>query len=188
GDSFRDLQSGALLALALIYIILGWVFADYWKPLAVMSIVPFGFVGAVVGHWVMGFPITIISMIGLLGLSGILVNDSIVYVSRLNERVRDGEPLEQACMGAARDRLRAVLLTSITTIAGLFPLVFETSLQAQFLIPLAITIVFGVAAATVLVLILVPALIGIGADVGRAAGGLRRLYFPGNQTRPEPAE
>ncbi|MEO1265003.1 MAG: efflux RND transporter permease subunit [Pseudomonadota bacterium] len=189
GDSFRDLQTGMFLALALIYIILGWVFADYWKPLAVMAIVPFGFVGAVFGHYVMGFALTIISMIGLLGLSGILVNDSIVYVSRMNERLRDGEDLPTAATQAARDRLRAVMLTSITTIAGLFPLTFETSLQAQFLIPLAITIVYGVAAATLLVLILVPALVGIGADVGRIAGGIKRLYIaPPDKARPEPAE
>ncbi|MEO1693609.1 MAG: efflux RND transporter permease subunit [Pseudomonadota bacterium] len=189
GDSFRDLGAGSILALALIYIILGWVFADYWKPLAVMAIVPFGFVGAVIGHYMMGYAITIISMIGLLGLAGILVNDSIVMVSRLNERQREfGEPLQKAATLAARDRMRAVLLTSITTIAGLVPLMFETSLQAQFLIPLAVTIVFGVAMATVLVLILVPAVIGIGADIGRATGALRRLYVPRRRPAPEPAE
>ncbi len=183
GDSFRDLRTGALLAVAMIYIILGWVFAHYWKPLAVMAIIPFGFVGAVLGHYVLGYNLTIISMIGLLGLSGILVNDSIVLVSRLNERLRDGEDLESAATGAARDRLRAVLLTSITTMAGLTPLMFEQSLQAQFLIPLAITIVFGVGAATILVLVLVPALMGIGQDLGRVAGAVGRLYGP----RPSPA-
>ncbi|MEO0797958.1 MAG: efflux RND transporter permease subunit [Pseudomonadota bacterium] len=188
GDSFRDLGVGSIVALALIYIILGWVFADYWRPLAVMAIVPFGFVGAVIGHYVMGYSITIISMIGLLGLAGILVNDSIVMVSRLNERLREfGEPLATAATQAARDRLRAVLLTSITTIAGLVPLMFETSLQAQFLIPLAITIVFGVAAATILVLVLVPAVIGIGADIGASAKAVRNLYRPRHRA-PEPAE
>ncbi|MEM9028287.1 MAG: efflux RND transporter permease subunit [Pseudomonadota bacterium] len=183
-DAFKDLQIGALLALAMIYIILGWVFASYWQPLAVMAIVPFGFVGAVIGHWVMGYSITIISMIGLLGLSGILVNDSIVLVTRYNQRRAEGEPLTQAITGASRDRLRAVVLTSLTTIGGLTPLMFETSRQAQFLIPLAVTIVFGLAAATILVLILVPSLIGIGSDIRRAAGLLVRLYFPGRQARP----
>ncbi|MCB1512745.1 MAG: efflux RND transporter permease subunit, partial [Hyphomicrobiaceae bacterium] len=174
--SFRDLKSGAILALALIYIILGWVFASYVKPLAVMAIIPFGFVGAVVGHYVMGYNITLPSMIGLLGLSGILVNDSIVLVSRLSERLQEGDDLEDACVGAARDRLRAVLLTSLTTIGGLLPLIFETSRQAQFLIPLAVTIVFGLATATVLVLILVPALVGIGGDFGRIGRAIGRLY------------
>jgi multidrug efflux pump subunit AcrB len=181
GKAFKDLRSGALLALALIYIILGWVFASYLKPLAVMAIIPFGFVGAVAGHYIMGFNLTLPSMIGLLGLSGILVNDSIVLVSRLIERQKNGELLEAAAVGAACDRLRAVLLTSLTTVGGLTPLMFETSRQAQFLIPLAITIVFGLATATLIVLILVPCLVGVGSDIGRIARGIRRLYLPGGE-------
>jgi multidrug efflux pump subunit AcrB len=136
----------------------------------------------------MSYNITLPSMIGLLGLSGILVNDSIVLVSRLTERLEAGDDLEAASVGAARDRLRAVLLTSLTTIGGLTPLMFETSLQAQFLIPLAITIVFGLAASTLLVLVLVPSLIGIGGDVGRLAGGLRWLYSPRGRRSPTAAE
>lgn len=177
-ESFRDLGLGAALALATIYIILAWVFGSYWQPLAVMAIILFGYVGTVFGHWVMGYSLTIISMIGLLGLSGILVNDSIVLVSRFNERRAMGEGVTEAVTQAARDRLRAVLLTSLTTIGGLTPLMFETSRQAQFLIPLAVTIVFGLAAATVLVLILVPSLIGVGSDVKRAAIWFKRLYVP----------
>lgn len=184
-ESFKGLQSGTMLALALIYIILAWVFANYAKPFAVMAIIPFGFVGAVAGHYVMGYDITIISMIGLLGLTGILVNDSIVLVSRLGQRLRAGDDLRTAAIGAAKDRLRAVILTSLTTIGGLTPLIFETSRQAQFLIPLAITIVFGLAGATILVLILVPALVGIGGDIGAVAGRIKRLY---SAPRPEPAE
>ena len=186
-DSFKDLQSGSLLALALIYITLGWVFASYAKPFAVMAIIPFGFVGAIAGHYVMGYDITIISMIGLLGLTGILVNDSIVLVSRLGERLKLGETLSEASIGAAKDRLRAVILTSLTTIGGLTPLIFETSRQAQFLIPLAVTIVFGLAGATILVLILVPALIGIGGDIGRVASAIKRLYVR-EPTAVQPAE
>ena len=189
--SFADLQSGSLLALALIYITLGWVFASYFKPFAVMAIIPFGFVGAVIGHMVMGYDITIISMIGLLGLTGILVNDSIVLVARLTERMQLGDTLREASVGASKDRLRAVLLTSMTTIGGLTPLMFETSRQAQFLIPLAVTIVFGLAAATILVLILVPSLIGIGGDMGWLSGKIKRLYVSEQQpatTGPQPAE
>ncbi len=182
--SFKDLKQGAILALALIYIVLGWVFASYWKPLAVMAIIPFGFVGAVLGHYLMGYNLTIISMIGLLGLSGILVNDSIVLVSRIRERILSGESLEEASIGGARDRLRAVLLTSLTTIGGLLPLIFETSRQAQFLIPMALTLVFGLATATVLVLVLVPSLIGIGGDVARIFGQSRRGAMSGS---PAPA-
>jgi multidrug efflux pump subunit AcrB len=166
--AFADLQLGMIVALSVIYIILAWVFASYWRPIAVMLIIPFGIVGAVFGHWVLGIQLTILSMIGLLGLSGILVNDSIILVTRLDERLKQGETLFEAATGASRDRLRAVLLTSLTTIGGLLPLLFERSLQAQFLMPMAVTIVFGLAMATLLVLFLVPALVGIGFDIRKS--------------------
>nr|WP_299345364.1 efflux RND transporter permease subunit [uncultured Maritalea sp.] len=172
GAAFGDLQLGGFIALGIMYVIISWIFASYFAPLAVMLIIPFGIVGAIWGHYIMGYNLTIISMMGLLGLAGILVNDSIVFVSRLQERVQEGDSLEKAATGAARDRLRAVLLTSLTTIGGLTPLLFETSLQAQFLIPMAITIVFGLGLATTLVLFLVPAFIGIGADIGAFFGWL----------------
>ncbi|MEM8540960.1 MAG: efflux RND transporter permease subunit, partial [Pseudomonadota bacterium] len=173
GVAFRDLGVGSAVALMVIYIVLAWVFGSYFKPFAVMLIIPFGVVGAVIGHYLLGFQLTILSMIGLLGLSGILVNDSIILVSRLDERQKMGESIEEAAIGASRDRLRAVLLTSLTTIGGLIPLLFEKSIQAQFLIPMAITMVFGLATATLLVLFLVPALIGIGNDI---RNGLIALY------------
>jgi len=163
--AFADLTTGIYVALAVIYIILAWVFGNYFRPIAIMLIIPFGIVGAVVGHWVLGYKLTILSFIGLLGLAGILVNDSIILVSRLDERLDRGESLFEAATGASRDRLRAVLLTSLTTIGGLIPLMFEKSLQAQFLLPMAITIVFGLGLATLLVLFLVPAFIGIGGDI-----------------------
>ena len=166
--AFADLQLGIVVALSVIYIILAWVFASYWRPLAVMLIIPFGIVGAVFGHWLLGIQLTILSLIGLLGLGGILVNDSIILVSRLEDRLKQGEPLHEAATGASRDRLRAVLLTSLTTIGGLLPLLFERSLQAQFLLPMAVTIVFGLSLATLLVLFLVPTLIGIGNDIRSA--------------------
>ena len=166
--SLGELRTGTYVALAVIYIILAWVFGSYFRPFAVMLIIPFGVVGAVFGHWWLGFDLTMLSLVGLLGLSGILVNDSIILVSRLDERLAGGDGLEEAAVGASRDRLRAVLLTSLTTIGGLLPLLFETSLQAQFLLPMAITIVFGLAFATALVLFLVPAFVGIGGDVRRA--------------------
>ncbi len=184
--SFADLKLGALLALALIYIILAWVFESYAKPLAVMAIIPFGLVGAILGHMVMGFNLTIISLLGLLGLSGILVNDSIILVSQVKRRLEEGGTLEQAAIGASQDRLRAVVLTSLTTIGGLLPLLFETSRQAQFLLPMAVTLVFGLAAATVLVLILVPALIGVGGDFGRMSRAIRKFFFPPEPTLDQP--
>jgi multidrug efflux pump subunit AcrB len=167
-NAFADLRLGVAVALSVIYIILAWVFASYWRPLAVLLIIPFGIVGAIFGHWVLGYQLTILSFIGLLGLAGILVNDSIILVARLEERRSAGDNLARAAVGASRDRLRAVLLTSLTTIGGLLPLLYEKSLQAQFLLPMAITIVFGLAMTTLLVLFLVPALVGIGDDVARA--------------------
>ncbi len=169
--SFADLKLGALLALVIIYIILAWVFESYAKPLAVMAIIPFGAVGAILGHMILDTHLTILSLIGLLGLSGILVNDTIILVTEVKNRLNDGEDLHDAAIGASQDRLRAVLLTSLTTIGGLLPLLFETSRQAQFLIPMAITMVFGLAAATILVLVLVPAVVGLGGDIKRMWDG-----------------
>lgn len=183
--AFKDLTTGIYVALAVIYIVLAWVFGSYFRPIAIMLIIPFGVVGAVIGHWLMGFKLTILSFIGLLGLAGILVNDSIILVSRLDERLDEGEPIHEAAVGASRDRLRAVLLTSLTTIGGLVPLMFEKSLQAQFLLPMAITIVYGLALATLIVLFLVPALIGIGYDIRHS---LEAIFGEGKRAGTQPAE
>ncbi|MEM7654381.1 MAG: efflux RND transporter permease subunit, partial [Pseudomonadota bacterium] len=164
-ETFADMSAGAILGLALIYIILAWVFASYTRPILVMAIIPLGFVGAALGHWFLGYDITILSMVALIGLSGIVINDSIVLVTTIDERRKSQSTLEAAVDGSC-DRLRAVLLTSLTTIGGLTPLLFETSLQAQFLIPMALTIVAGLAVATLVVLILVPALVLIQQDIG----------------------
>ncbi len=146
-----------------------------------MSIIPFGLIGAIVGHLVMGFDLSILSLVALLGLSGILVNDSIILVTSIDERQRAGEPMHLAIVAGAQDRLRAVILTSMTTIGGLLPLMFETSFQAQFLIPIAITMVFGLLFATILVLVLVPCLLGVMEDLKRLFGVERPLV-------PAPAE
>ena len=169
-QNLADFRLGVVVALLLIYIVLALVFESYTRPLVIMSVIPFGIIGAVFGHWVMGYSLTILSLIALLGLSGIIVNDSIILVARADERRRRGEDMRAAAIGAAQDRLRAVLLTSLTTIGGLLPLMFEKSLQAQFLLPMAITIVFGLMVSTLLVLFLVPATLGIAED-------LRRLFL-----------
>ncbi len=165
-DTSSDMQFGGLLGLALIYIILAWVFSSYMRPLVVMSIIPLGFVGAVLGHFLWGADLTILSVFAILGLAGIVINDSIVLVTTIDERHKN-ETLEAAAIHGACDRLRAVALTSATTIGGLTPLLFETSVQAQFLIPMAITIVFGLVVTTFVVLLLVPALIVLQGDFGR---------------------
>jgi len=160
-ETTGDMKWGGLLGLALIYIVLTWVFASYGWPLVVMAIIPFGLVGAIWGHWLLDIDLTLLSVFGIFGLSGIVVNDSIILVS-FYKRLRDkGMMVMDALIEASVQRLRAVLLTSLTTIAGLLPLLFETSLQAQFLIPMAVSIAFGLALATVLVLIIVPVFLSI---------------------------
>ncbi|MEP0068779.1 efflux RND transporter permease subunit [Pyruvatibacter sp.] len=173
GAAFADLGAGTLIALIAIYIILAWVFASYARPIVVMSIIPFGLVGAVLGHLVMGFDLTILSFVALLGLAGILVNDSIILVDQIDNRLDEGMNVRDAVINGVQDRLRAVLLTSLTTVGGLTPLLFETSLQAQFLLPMAITLAFGLATATFLVLLVVPAILGIQEDA-RALFGRKR--------------
>ncbi len=158
-DTMADMKRGALFAVAMIYIVLAWVFGSYGWPLVVMSVIPFGIIGAVIGHWVMGIELTILSMFGLFGLAGIVVNDSIILVVFYKQLREQGMGVREAVVEAACQRLRAVLLTSLTTIAGLLPLLFETSLQAQFLIPMAVSISFGLGFATLLVLVLVPTLL-----------------------------
>ncbi len=190
--SFADLRNGTIIAMAVIYIILAWVFSSYWLPFAIMLVIPFGVVGAIFGHWLLGFKLTIMSFIALLGLTGILVNDSIILVSRMIERMKEGgENLFLAATGASRDRLRAVLLTSLTTIGGLVPLMFEKSVQAQFILPMAVTIVFGLGLATLLVLFLVPAFVGVGDDIRwllKVIFGSRSGKPPQPATSGQPAE
>jgi len=172
-ETIADMKKGLILGLILIYLVLAWVFAAYGWPLVVMTAIPFGLVGALFGHLVMGLDVTILSLFGIFGLSGIVVNDSIILVSFYKHLRDEGMAVREALVEASCQRLRAVLLTSLTTIAGLTPLLFETSLQAQFLIPMANSIAFGLAFSTVLVLLVVPALLSLHEDIARFLGRLR---------------
>ncbi len=160
-ETMANMKWGGMLGLMLIYIVLAWVFSSYGWPLVVMAIIPFGLVGALWGHWIQGIDLTLLSIFGFFGLSGIVVNDSIILVSFYQRLRAKGMLVNDALVEASVQRLRAVLLTSLTTIAGLLPLLFETSLQAQFLIPMAVSIAFGLAFATVLVLIIIPVFLSI---------------------------
>ncbi len=175
-ETFDDMRQGAILGLIGIYIILAWVFGSYFRPIVVMLTIPLGAIGTFAGHYLSGYDVTILSMIALIGLSGIVINDSIVLITTIDERQKVQGHVEAVVDGAC-DRLRAVLLTSMTTIGGLTPLIFETSLQAQFLIPMAITIVFGLAVATLLILLVVPSLVAIQGDIGQ----LMSLIFSQNR-------
>jgi multidrug efflux pump subunit AcrB len=167
-----EARTGAIVGLVAIYIVLAWVFASYTRPFVVMAIIPFGVVGAIMGHLFMGYSLSMLSLISLMGLAGILVNNSIILVSTIEERIADGEEYFLAIVGGSKDRVRAVLLTSLTTIGGLLPLMFETSLQAQFIIPMAITLVFGLGVATALVLVVVPSLLAMQHDLAELRGKL----------------
>ncbi|MHA1537488.1 MAG: efflux RND transporter permease subunit [Alphaproteobacteria bacterium] len=174
--TFADMRLGTVIGFVSIYIILAWVFASYTRPIVVMSIIPLGFVGATIGHLFMGFELSILSLVALIGLSGIVVNDSIILVSTIDERIAKGEPVMSAITNGAGDRLRAVILTSLTTIGGIAPLIFETDLQAQFLIPMAITLAFGLMVATLMVLIVIPAMIAMQDDAGRMVARLKNRF------------
>lgn len=155
-ESFESLLVGYLIAMFAMFVLLVLEFRSYLQPLIVMAIIPFGFVGAVTGHWWMGLPLTLFSVFGLVALTGVVVNDSIVLIDFINHRMRDGLSTDEALLDAGRRRLRPVILTSVTTIAGLLPLLVERSFQAQILIPMAVSLAFGLMIATVIVLFLVP--------------------------------
>ncbi|MCL7743997.1 efflux RND transporter permease subunit [Guyparkeria hydrothermalis] len=160
-ETMADMKFGLYLGLALMYVVLVWVFSAWTMPFIVMTVIPFGLVGAIAGHWLMDIELTILSLFGLFGLSGIVVNNAIILVAFYRDQLAAGLAPDAALEQAAVQRLRAVMLTSLTTIGGLTPLLFETSLQAQFLIPMATSIAFGLGYSTLLVLFVVPALLSL---------------------------
>lgn len=180
---FGDAAVAALAALGGIYAVLALVFGSFFRPLVILLIIPMGFVGMIWGHILHGVDLTMFSVIGFLGLSGIIINDSIVLVSTIDRR-RKVQTNWRAAVDGSVDRLRAVLLTSATTVGGLMPLIFEKSPQADFLLPTTLTIVYGLGLGTFWVLFLVPALVAIQADFGsffRSFGRLVRLVMQGGR-------
>lgn len=164
-EALGDTVLALLIALLTMYIILAWVFSSYTTPLVVMSIIPFGLIGALVGHFVLGYRLNMLSLMALLGLSGVMINDAIIIVATIKRHIREGSELAVAATRGAQERLRPVILTTLTTIGGLTPLLFERSLQAQLVQPLAVTLIFGLLFSPLLVLFFVPALLGIGHDM-----------------------
>ena len=157
-ESFGALASGFALALLAIYALLAVPFGSYTKPLIVMAAIPFGIIGAIAGHLLLGLPMSLMSMFGVIGLSGVVVNDSLVMIDFINDRLRRGMPGREAIIDGAKARFRPILLTSVTTFLGVAPLVFERSLQAQFLVPMAASLGFGILFATAVLMLIVPAL------------------------------
>ncbi|MFM8953071.1 MAG: efflux RND transporter permease subunit [Planctomycetaceae bacterium] len=155
-ESLRSLGTGFVVALFAMFVLLTMEFKSYFQPFLILAAIPFGIAGAVFGHALMGMPLTLFSMFGLVALAGVVVNDSICLIDFINHRVRAGHPLRAALRESGCLRFRPVMLTSVTTIGGLLPLLLEKSFQAQFLIPMATALAFGLATTTLLVLILVP--------------------------------
>lgn len=157
-ESVGSLAVGFAVAIVCMFVLLVLQFRSYVQPLIILAIIPFGMVGAVWGHALLGIPLTLFSMFGLVALTGVVVNDSIVLIDFINHRVRDGMDRKAALLEAGSRRFRPVMLTSMTTIAGLLPLLTEKSFQAQLLIPMAASLAFGLMLATALVLLLIPIL------------------------------
>jgi len=155
-ESFGSLGWALLFVFFIIYALLAIPFKSYLQPIIVMSIIPFGMIGAVIGHWIMGMELTIMSLLGMLALIGVVVNDSLVLVDFINKKRTEGGELMAAVLTAGAARFRPVMLTSLTTFIGLMPLLFEQSTQAQFLIPMAVSLGFGILFATFITLVLVP--------------------------------
>ena len=157
-ESFDALGRSFALALLAIYALLAIPFASYTMPLIVMAVIPFGIIGAVLGHLFMGISLSGTSMWGIIGLTGVVVNDSLVMIDFVNERLREGSPARTAVIDGAKARFRPIFVTSLTTFLGFAPLIFERSLQAQFLIPLGVSVGFGIVFATATMMLILPAL------------------------------
>ncbi len=174
-EAFSTLPLGMMMAIGLIYVVLAWLFSSFVQPGVILCAVPFALVGVIWGHVILGYEATFLSLIGLVALIGIVVNDSLIFMQFFNEQRRHGRPIFDALVASGRARLRAIMLTTVTTVLGLSPLMLETSFQARFLIPMAITISFGLIAATAVTLIVLPCLLHIGHDIGR----IRQILWTG---------
>jgi tetratricopeptide (TPR) repeat protein len=183
-DSVSSLLHGLAIALMVIYVLMAFTFRSYIQPVVIMSTLPLSLFGATLGHWLTGYDISLASLTGFVGLAGILVNDSLILVEFVNDSLHRGATLEEALVQSGKTRFRAICLTSITTFAGLLPILLEKSGQAKVMVPMAVTVSFGLVLATVFVLFLIPALLATVND-------LRRPWFwlwNGRYPSPEEVE
>ncbi len=169
-ESMQSLMRGLMMALLVIYAMLAIPFNSFLQPVIIMICIPFGIVGAVIGHLIMGYSLSVMSMFGVVALSGVVINDSLVLMDFANRKRRDGEGCHDAIHHAGIHRFRPILLTTLTTFGGLAPIMFETSRQARFLIPMALSLGFGILFATVITLILVPCLYLVVEDLRQVMG------------------
>jgi multidrug efflux pump subunit AcrB len=181
-ESMQSLMKGLLAALIVIYAMLAVPLNSYIQPLIIMSAIPFGIVGAVLGHLIMGFSLSVLSIFGVVALSGVVVNDSLVLVDLANRKERTGMSRRDAVHQAGIQRFRPIILTTLTTFGGLSPMIFESSRQARFLIPMALSLGYGILFATFITLLIVPSLYLIVEDVHKL---IRTQSAPGSHVRPE---
>lgn len=182
-DTYASLTRMTIVAIFIIYALLAIPLKSYLQPFIVMSVIPYGLIGAIGGHMLMGRPMSILSILGFVALAGVVVNDSLVLVDYINQERKKGVPLRKAIEDAGAMRFRPIILTSVTTFCGLLPLLFETSLQAQFLIPMAISLSFGVLFATLMTLILVPGFYSILQDITEGFSSLLKKAGRQNRTK-----
>jgi multidrug efflux pump subunit AcrB len=185
-ESFATLMVGFPLAVLGIFIIIATMFRSYGQPFIILFTVPFGIIGAVLGHLALGFDLSMMSIFGMVALSGVVVNDAIVLIERINENLAEGMRFFDAILKGGERRFRAIFLTTLSTVGGLAPLIMEQDLQAKFLIPMALSIAAGVAFATVLTLVLIPSLLAILSDFRLLAHRLRTGNWP-TRLEVEPA-
>jgi len=181
-DSMQSMKRGFQLALVMIFALLAIPFRSYTQPLLIMFAIPFGIIGAILGHLIMGYDLSMLSMFGIVALSGVVVNDSLLLIDRANHNRRSGLAPHDAVVEAGVRRFRPILLTSLTTFFGLSPMILETSFQAKFLIPMAISLGFGILFATGITLLLIPALYLILEDI-RGTLGLKNVHFEAEAPR-----
>ncbi len=177
-ESFDSLFVGYPLAILGIFIIIATMFRSYTQPFIIMFTVPFGIIGAVFGHLLLGYNLSIMSIFGIVALTGVVVNDGIVLIERVNENIAEGMSFFDAILSGGARRFRAIVLTSLSTVGGLAPLIMETDLQAKFLIPMALSMAAGIAFATVLTLVLVPSLMVLLSDARLLVHRLKYGFWP----------
>ena len=163
----REMSIGFVGALMLMYVLMAIPLKSYIQPLIVMSVIPFGMVGAIAGHILLGLNLSIMSMCGIVALAGVVVNDSLVLVDYVNRHRKKGLSVYEAATRAGARRFRPIILTSLTTFAGLMPMLLETDMQAKFLIPMAVSLGFGILFATAITLILLPSVYLVLEDIRR---------------------
>ncbi len=183
-DTAASLRRWLPVILLLVFFTVTLTFRSFFQAAIVILLIPFAFIGVVVGHWLHGIAISLLSMFGILAVAGVVINDSLVLVSTMNRYLKEGMPFKEAVYKASISRFRPIMLTTVTTVAGLLPVVFEQSLQAQFLIPMAVALAYGLMAATLTMLLLLPPLL-------IAVNGIRRGWYwvwEGDPATPEQVE